>query len=265
MKKPYKNITNIDIDKTKTQLVNFIRNTVHDAGFGRVVLGASGGVDSATVAYLSEEALGADNVIAAILPYDDIDPDGARLANAVIDKLKIKKYVVDITPMVDAYFKNFPEADNIRRGNKMARERMTILYDLSKKENALVIGSGNKTESLLGYCTLYGDTACALNPLANLYKTQIYALAKYLGVPEEIIKKKPTAGLWKGQTDEGEMGCAYSDVDRLLPLMVDAKLTDSELEKEGFDKKFIDSIRKRIKASEFKRKLPEVPRPLGSG
>jgi len=252
-------ITDINIEATKNYLVRFIKDTVNGANFGRIIVGLSGGVDSTTVAYLSKEALGADNVIAAILPYGDIDPDGVRLANSIIDKLKIKKYVLDIAPMVKAYFKNFPEADNIRRGNKMARERMAVLYDLSKKENALVIGSGNKTEILLGYCTLYGDTGCALNPLANLYKTQVYILAGYLDVPEEIIKRKPSAGLWKGQTDEDELGCAYSDVDKLLSLMVDAKFNDSELEKEGFDRRFIEKIRNIIKITEFKRKPPITP------
>lgn len=259
MRKRTKNALDINPQEVKNNLARFIKKTVNNAGFKKVIIGISGGVDSATVTYLSKEALGADNVLGAVLPYKEIDPDSIRFARIVIDTLKIKKYIVDIAPMVDAYFKNFPDADNIRRGNKMARERMTVLYDISKKENALVIGAGNKTEVLLGYCTLYGDSACALNPLANLYKTQIYILAKHLGVPDEIIKRKPTAGLWKDQTDEDELGCAYSDVDRLLSLMVDAKFTDRQLKKEGFDKKFIDSVRKRIKESTFKRKTPITP------
>lgn len=247
------------MEDAENKLVQFIKKTVRGAGFKGVVMGLSGGVDSAAVAYLSKEALGSRNVIAVLMPYDEIDPDSTKFAGLVIDNLKIRKYTVDISPMVDAYFKNFPEADNIRRGNKMARERMTILYDLSKKENALVIGSGNKTEIIMGYCTLYGDSACALNPLANLYKTQVYMLARHLGVPEDIIKRKPTAGLWSGQTDEDELGCSYSDLDRLLSSMVDAKSSDDKLKKEGFDKEFIDRIRKIIKKTEFKRKSPATP------
>lgn len=257
--KKTQNSIDINPEDIKNRLVKFIKDTITRAGFSKVVLGLSGGVDSAIVAYLSKEALGSNNVIAVVMPYDEVDQEGARFAGIVADELKIVKYVIDISPMVDTYFKNFPEADKIRRGNKMARERMTILYDLSKKENALVIGSGNKTEIFLGYCTLYGDTACALNPLANLYKSQIYMLAKYLGVQDAIIKRKPTAGLWAGQTDEGELGYAYSDIDNLLSLMVDAKLSDDELRKKGFDKEFIDNIRKRIKALEFKRKQVIIP------
>lgn len=259
MEKAPKSILDINPGEVRNNLVRFIKKTVSGASFNKVMVGLSGGVDSAVVAYLSKEALGANNVIGAVLPYDKIDPGGIGFADTVIGELKIVKYVINISPVIDVYFKNFPEADNIRRGNKMARERMTVLYDLSKKENALVIGAGNKTEILLGYCTLYGDTACALNPLANLYKSQVYILAKHLGVPEAIIKRKPTAGLWTGQTDEGELGYAYSDVDRLLSLMIDEKLTDDKLMNEGFDKEFIDNIRKRIKESEFKRRLPITP------
>lgn len=245
--------------KAKDSLVKFIKATVTREGFKKVVLGLSGGVDSATVACLSKEALGSDNVIAVLMPYKDFDPEGVKFAGEIIKSLGIKSYKIDISPMVDAYFKNFPDAERIRRGNKMARERMTVLYDLSKKENALVIGCGNKTEILLGYCTLYGDSACALNPLANLYKTQVYMLAKELGVPEAVIKRRPTAGLWKGQTDEGELGHSYSDMDALLHMMIDLKKPDSELRKKGFDSKFISDIKNRIKESEFKRRSTIIP------
>jgi len=252
-------MTNIDPRKVKKDLTGFIKRTVENAGFSRVMLGLSGGVDSATVAYLSTEALGAENVITALLPYNKIDPEGIKCADLVAAKLKIKKYIINIAPMVDAYFNDFSDADNVRRGNKMARERMSILYDLSKKENALVIGAGNKTEILLGYCTLHGDSACALNPVAGLYKTQEYVLAKHLGIPEEVISRKPTAGLWPGQTDEKELGYSYSDIDNILSLMVDDGLTDGELEKKGFDEGFIKNIRKMIRISEFKRKLAIIP------
>ncbi len=247
------------MQKSKNELIKFIRDTARRTGFKKVILGLSGGVDSATVAYLSKETLGKSHVIAVMMPYKDVDPESIKFASILIKKLGIKSYSIDISPMVDTYFKNFPDAGRIRRGNKMARERMTILYDLSKKENALVIGSGNKTEILLGYCTLYGDSACALNPLANLYKTQVYILAKELGVPEAIIKRRPTAGLWKGQTDEGELGHSYADMDKLLHMMIDLKKSDSELKKAGFDSKFIDDIKKRIKESEFKRRSTIIP------
>ena len=243
----------------KRYLIRFVKKTVKSHGFKKVILGLSGGVDSATVAYLSKEALGKTNVIAVIMPYRDVDPEGIKFASRLIKELGIKSYRVDISPMVDTYFKYFPNADRIRRGNKQARERMTVLYDLSKKENALVIGSGNKTEILLGYCTLYGDSACALNPLANLYKTEVYSLAKELGVPEAVIKRRPTAGLWKGQTDEGELGHSYADMDKLLHMMIDLKKSDSGLKKAGFDPRFIDDIKKRIKESEFKRRSTIIP------
>lgn len=245
--------------KLKEKLVKFIKETVEKAGAKKVILGLSGGVDSAVTAYLSVEALGRENVIAALMHYKDFDKEGAELADLIVKGLGIKPYHIDIAPGIDGYFKNFPGADNIRRGNKMARERMSVLYDLSKKEDALVIGSGNKTEILLGYCTLHGDTACALNPLARLYKTDVLRLAAELGVPDAVIKRKPTAGLWKGQTDEEELGHSYNDMDRLLYMMIDLKKSDDELKKKGFDTAFINDIKRRIKASRFKRKFAIVP------
>ncbi len=253
-------MSKIDVDAVKGKLVDFIRKTVSGAGYRKVILGLSGGVDSGTVAYLSAEALGAENVVGVLMPYGKNDPESVKCADLVVEALKIKKYKVDISLMVDDYFKNFPDADKVRRGNKMARERMAVLYDLSKKENALVIGSGNKTETLLGYCTLFGDSAWALNPLANLYKAEVYMLAEHLGIPEPIIKRRPTAGLWNGQTDEDELGYSYGDIDRLLALMVDGKLRDEELKERGFSAEFINDIRERIKASDFKRRPPAVPK-----
>lgn len=243
----------------KTELIKFIRKTVKKTGAGKLIVGLSGGVDSAAVAYLSVEALGRGKVIAVLMHYKDFDREGAELADLIVRRLGIKSYNIDIAPAVDAYFENFPEAGDVRRGNKMARERMSVLYDISKKEKALVIGSGNKTEILLGYCTLHGDTACALNPLANLYKTDVFELAEKLGVPGAVIKRRPTAGLWRGQTDEGELGYSYKKIDRLLSLMVDSQKTDEELKKKGFGEKFIRDIRKRIKTSEFKRMPAVIP------
>ncbi|MCG2704690.1 MAG: NAD+ synthase [Candidatus Omnitrophica bacterium] len=247
------------MQKSKNELIKFIKETVQKSGAKKLILGLSGGMDSAATAYLSVLALGRENVIAVLMHYKDFDKEGAELADLMVKNLGIKSYNVDIAPGVDAYFKNFPDADDIRRGNKMARERMSVLYDLSKKEEALVIGSGNKTEISLGYCTLHGDTACALNPLARLYKTDILKLAEELGVPESVIKRKPTAGLWKGQTDEEELGYSYKEMDRLLSLMLDSKKTYDELKKEGFSEKFIRDIRERITMSDFKRRPTSIP------
>jgi NAD+ synthase len=244
--------------KVHEDLVSFIRDEVHRAGFENAVLGLSGGVDSSLCAYLAAEALGRGNVYGINMPYKDSSLDGIRYARQVSDHLKIHYLSVEITPMIDSYFKAFPDADPIRRGNKMARERMTILYDHSAQFNALVLGSSNKTEILLGYGTIYGDMACAINPLGDLYKTQVWDLAREVGVPEEIIEKVPSADLWQGQTDEEELGFSYREVDQLLDLMVDKGLPRQELIRRGFGEEFIERVIERIRSSAYKRRMPII-------
>jgi len=246
----------IDTGTVREKIVKFIKTEVRKAGFGKVVIGLSGGVDSSLLAHLSVEALGKENVIGILLPYKESNLQSIQDAREVVKNLGIESLEVDITEMVDAYFKKFPEANKIRRGNKLARERMSILYDLSQKYQALVLGSSNKTEWFLGYFTQYGDAGCGLAPLLDLYKTQVRQLAKAVGVPEHIIDKVPTADLWPGQTDEGEMGFTYEEVDRLLYLMFNKNLSDIELKTAGFKEDFIKEIKERIKKYEYKRRLP---------
>ena len=248
----------IDSEKVRAKLVNFLLRETEAAGFHKVVIGMSGGVDSSLVAYLSCEALGRDNVSGIIMPYKNFNEKDLEDVKLITGILGIKTRIVDITPMVDEYFKKFPDADRIRRGNKIARERMAILYDQSKEFESLVVGTSNKTEILLGYGTLYGDTACAVNPIGNLYKTQVRQLAIHLGVPQQIVEKVPTAGLWPGQTDEDELGLTYKEVDKCLYYMVDKKANRKQLLEMGFEERFIDRVNNLIESSHFKRKLPLI-------
>lgn len=239
-------------------LTGFITNEVRKIGFSRVVIGLSGGVDSALSAYLAAEALGGENVWALLMPYRTSSPDSRAHAELVITQLGIRSDLVDITPMVDAYFERFPDADQVRRGNKMARERMTILFDYSARLNALVLGTSNKTELLLGYGTLYGDMASAINPLGDLYKSQVRQLARHMGVPEAIIGKAPSGDLWVGQTDETELGFTYEEVDQVLYLMIDRRYEISEMIANGFDERFVQTVLARVQASQYKRRLPLI-------
>ncbi|BDV41782.1 NH(3)-dependent NAD(+) synthetase [Geotalea uraniireducens] len=239
-------------------LVGFIRDEVSKVGIRKAVLGLSGGIDSALVAYLAAEALGAGNVHACIMPYKTSNPESEAHARLVADRLGINCQVIEITPMVDAYFSLFPDANNMRRGNKMARERMTILYDHSAALPALVLGTSNKTELLLGYGTLYGDMSSALNPIGDIYKTQVWQLAEEMGVPREIVEKKPSADLWAGQTDEQELGFTYREVDELLYRMIDLRMSRPELAAAGFADDFVAGIHSRVQNSHFKRRLPVI-------
>ncbi len=242
----------------RKMLVDFLRDQIHNAGFTKAVIGLSGGVDSAVSAYLSAEALGKENVFAVLMPYASSSPESKADAELVVKELKVHSEVVDITPMVDPFVTAQHIKDNVRRGNIMARMRMIVLYDRSLQYNALVVGTSNKTETMLGYGTLFGDMACAVNPLGDLFKTQVWQLAEALGVPRKIIEKKPTADLWQDQTDEGELGFLYSDVDRLLYFMIDERRRDDELTSMGFEKNFIAKIKKRVKQNQFKRRPPIV-------
>jgi len=242
----------------RKMLVGFVRDEVHKVGLKKVVLGLSGGIDSALVAFVAAEALGPENVHAICMPYKSSNPESEAHARLVAQACGVNFTVVPITTMVDAYFGMFPEADNMRRGNKMARERMTILFDHSAQLAALVLGTSNKTELLLGYGTLYGDMASALNPIGDLYKSQVWQLSEAMSVPRDVIDKKPSADLWAGQTDEEELGFSYRQVDELLYRMVDLRMTVNELMAEGFGREFIDNIYSKVQNSHFKRRLPVI-------
>jgi NAD+ synthase len=239
-------------------LVGFIRNEVRKVGFERVLLGLSGGVDSSLVATLAAEALGPANVKGILMPYRSSDPKSRSDALTLIKQLGIEHLEVDISSQIDSYYQNFPEADNKRRGNKMARERMTVLYDHSWAWRALVIGTSNKTELLLGYGTIYGDMASAINPIGDLYKTQVWQLADSVGVPTAIVQKIPSADLWAGQSDETELGFGYRQIDRLLYYLVERRYSLPELEQEGFDQAFIDDMVKRVRENQYKRRMPVI-------
>lgn len=239
-------------------VVGFVRDETHKAGFSKGVIGLSGGIDSAVSASIAAEALGPANVIAVIMPHRLSNPASRADAEFVAAHLGIRTELVDITPMVDAYRMSDGTPDRVRLGNIMARQRMIVLFDISQREKALVIGTSNKTEIFLGYGTLYGDTACAINPLGDLYKTQVWQLARALGLPDRIIEKKPTADLWEGQTDEGELGFSYRDVDRLLYFAVDERRSDRELEALGFDRQFVARVKTMVRLSQFKRRPPLI-------
>lgn len=248
----------INVPLVEKLLIGFIENEVRKTGFSRVVIGLSGGVDSSLCAYLAARALGRENVTGVIMPYRLSSPESVEHARLVVKKTRVRSLTVDISEMVDAYFAKFPDIDGLRKGNKMARERMTILYDQSAAREALVLGTSNKSELLLGYGTLYGDMAHALNPLGDLYKTQVWQMAAQMGVPEEIVGKAASADLVVGQTDEDDLGFKYADVDVLLYHLVDLRCSREELLGRGFSAKFIDRVDRLVRMNQYKRRLPVI-------
>jgi NAD+ synthase len=253
----------IDTGLVRTMLVTMVHAEVTKVGFTRALFGLSGGIDSALTAAIAAEALGKNNILGVLMPYRTSSPESLADAQLVAGALGIETRVVDISLQVDAYFEapGTPRSSdertwNLRRGNKMARERMTILYDLSMAETALVLGTSNKTELLLGYGTLYGDMASAVNPIGDLYKSQVWQLAAAMGVPEKVVEKVPTADLWAGQSDESEIGYSYTEIDRIFYYLVDQRMSAEKVILTGFPRPLVEYVNRLLRQSQYKRRLP---------
>jgi len=239
-------------------LTGFVKSEITRVGMTRAVIGLSGGIDSALSCVLAAEALGPENVLAVRMPYKASSRDSLEHAQLLIDQLGVQSKTIEITDIVEPIFKLTPQITDKRKGNIMARARMVVLYDQSEEFKGLVVGTSNKTEILLGYSTLYGDSASALNPIGDLYKTQLRQLSRDLKVPAPIIDKPPSADLWVGQTDEKELGFTYEEVDKLLYLLVDQRYSPQEAIESGFDAKFVNAVALRIQRNQFKRMPPPI-------
>jgi len=239
-------------------LTGFIHSETSRAGFDRAVVGLSGGVDSALTCLLAAEALGPENVLAVRMPYATSSPESLEHAELMIKMTGVKDVTLPITDAANVLLDGIPEDQQVRRGNVMARMRMIVLFDQSADFGGLVIGTGNKTELLLGYTTQFGDAASAISPLGDLYKTQVWQLAAEMDVPEVIQEKAPSADLWIGQTDESELGFTYKEVDRLLYLLVDRRHSPEDCVEAGFDRKFVETIVALVQRNHFKRVMPPI-------
>ena len=252
-----------DQDKAITTLKRFLTGKLLQSGLEGYVIGLSGGIDSALSATLAVEAVGKEKVFGILMPYKSSSESSITDAMELVHKLGIEHTHKEISPMIDAYYTEINKENRLRAGNKMARERMSILFDYAHKMNRLVLGTGNRTEICLGYTTLFGDSACSLNPLGELYKTEVRQLSKMLGVPDSIINKPPSADLWAGQTDEDEIGVSYAQIDNLLIQMVDNKIDSLKLlEEAGFKQTDISRVISLLNRNVFKRKSPDIA-PLG--
>jgi len=252
-----------DLDNNLTTIKRFLTGKLLQSGMSGYVVGLSGGIDSAVSCALAVEAVSADRVLGLVMPYRTSSADSAADAQRLIDKLGIDYRRIDISPMIDAYFPAMDASNRLRAGNKMARERMAILFDVAHETGRLVLGTGNRTEICLGYTTWFGDSACSLNPIGELYKSEIRATAAHLGVPQEIIDKPPSADLWSGQTDEGEIGVTHEQIDRILRRLIDeGERSLTRLEREGLDTADVSRVISMLNRNAFKRRLPDIA-PLG--
>lgn len=246
----------INWNNIEKQLIDFLQIQLEKTGLKKVTVGLSGGLDSAVVAVLCKKAFG-ENMNCVLMPSQFSSQSSKDDAIKLCEKFDIKYEIVNISPMINAYIDNM-DKDSLRIGNYSARVRMSVLYDISSKESSIVVGTSNKSELLLGYGTIFGDIACAINPIGQMYKSDEFEFAKHLGVIDEIVNKKPSADLWEGQTDEGELGYTYKEMDDVLKLLIDANKSKEELIALKYDEKMIDMLNYRIKANEFKGKLPEI-------
>jgi len=255
-------VTDIDLtintDLACSILTGFIKSEITRVGFSRAVVGLSGGIDSALSCVLAAQALGPENVLAVRMPYKASSRDSLDHAQLLIDQLGVQSKTIEITDMVEPLIRLDPEMSKVRKGNLMARARMIVLYDQSEAFKGLVVGTSNKTEILLGYSTMFGDSASALNPIGDLYKTQVRQLSHALNVPAPIVDKPPSADLWAGQTDESELGFTYEEVDKLLYLLIDQRYMPQEAVEAGFDEKFVNLVVSRVRRFQFKRMLPPI-------
>ncbi|MFK5956841.1 MAG: NAD+ synthase [Planctomycetota bacterium] len=254
-----------NVKLTERVLVGFLREETHRVGMTKAVLGLSGGIDSGLVVELAARALGAENILAVAMPYRESHPDSLALAIESARHAGVELETVDISPMADAYLAQNDDlsdtsinAVRLRRGNVFSRLRMITLYDRSAKLGGLVIGTSNKTELMLGYGTQHGDMASGINPIGDLYKSQVVALSRHLGVPLGIIERPPSADLWDGQTDEEELGFTYDAIDSLLFRMIDRRYAPHTLEAEGFEATFVETISKRVRLNQYKRRPPLI-------
>jgi NAD+ synthase len=258
----------IDTDVARRVIAGFIRGQLEQAGFERCVLGLSGGIDSALVAYLVAEAIGADKLLCVLMPYRTSSPASRGDAETIVADIGCASELVEITAMVDGYFgsgagagaggEGARDASALRRGNLMARMRMSVLYDRSVAFGGLVVGTGNKTESLIGYTTIFGDNACAFNPVGDLYKSQVRQLSAAMGVPDAILRKAPSADLWPGQTDETEAGFSYPELDRLLFWRIDKRRSVDEVVALGYERAMVERVDRMVAGAEFKRQVPPI-------
>jgi NAD+ synthase len=244
-------------ENIKSQMISFLQEEASKIGTSKVVVGISGGLDSAIVSVLCKEAFG-ENIQGILMPSHLSSDSSIKDAKELCEKFNISYEIVEIAPMIQGYFDNVQDATPLRIGNLSARMRMSVLYDISARENAIVIGTSNKSEILLGYGTLFGDTACAINPIGQIYKSDAFEFAKFLGITDAIINKKPSADLWEGQSDEEELGYSYKVMDDVLKQLIDKNKTKEELLLQGVDEELIDTLEYRVKANAFKSKLPTI-------